>query len=157
MNARNLQILLVGCLLVSLAAWMLTSAKRADNDERKFHRMVRESAWGYRLYSAENWLPRVLARVCRIASLREAWLADSRANEQALYASGYLATEWFTVTNFPASASSDQLRVAEAGRRLGPSALSRFELWALGAQSNQVMIVCPRKNAALIRTVIERP
>ena len=155
MNTRKLQLLLLGCLLVSFAVWTLTSARRGDSDERRFHRMVRESKWGYRLYSVENWLPRPLVRVCRIASLREACLDNSHASEQALHASGYLATAHFTVTNFPTSASSDQLRIAEALRRLGPG--FHFDLWGIGAQSNQVMIICPRKNVALIRTAIERP
>jgi hypothetical protein len=143
---------------VSFAVCVLTSANRADRDERKFRRMVWESKWGYRLYSVEKWLPRAVARVCRIASLREAWLADSRANEQALHASGYLVTEYFSVTNFPASANSDRLRIAEADRRLGSAPLSHFDLWGIGSpQSNQVMIICPRKNVALIQTAIERP
>jgi len=155
MNTRKFRLLLLGGLLVSFAVWTLTSAKRGDNDERKFHRMVRESKWGYRLYSAQNWLPGPLVRICRIASLRQALLDNSRANEQALSASGYLATAYFTVTNFPAPASSDQLRLAEALRRLRLGA--HVDLWGIGVPSNQVMIICPRKNVALIRTAIERP
>jgi hypothetical protein len=155
MNTRKLQLLLLGGLLASFAVWALSSAKMGDNDERNFHRMVRESEWGYRLYSVENWLPGPLVRLCRIASLRQALLDSSHANEQALSASGYLATAYFTVTNFPASAASDQLRVAEALRRFRLGV--QVDLWGIGVQSNQLMIICPRKNVALIRTAIERP
>ena len=155
MNIRKLHFLLLGGLLVSFAVWALTSAKKGDNDERKFRRMVRESKWGYRLHSAENRLPGTLVRLCRIASLRQALLDNSNANEQALSASGYLVTAYFTVTNFPSSAGSDQLRVAEALRRFRLGV--HVDLWGIGVQSNQLRIICPRKNVALIRTAIERP
>lgn len=155
MRIRKILLLRLGCLPVLLAIWILAFTEKEADDERRFHQMVRARNWGWRLYTTEKRLPSPLVRLFHIASFRTRCLDKAQAREEALFGSGYLTNTFFTITNLPASASSEKALNAEFVRRLLVGA--HFDFLHFHVESNQVVVSCRAKDLALIRTAIQTP
>jgi hypothetical protein len=158
MSMRRLDKLLLvplGCLPVLLAVWILAFTEKEDDDERRFHQMLRAQNWGWRLLTTEKRLPGPLVRLFHIASFRRGCMYKAQAREEALFGSGYLTNTLVTITNLPASASSEKSLTAELVRRLRAGA--HFDFLQFHVESNQVLVFCRSKDLALIRTAIQTP
>jgi hypothetical protein len=146
---------LFGCLLVILAAWILSPAAKGTTDEQKYRRMRREDIWSSRLHSLRRQLPGYLVRLLDFTNLEKYYATKAHVKEQALLATGYLTNASITITNLPVTANNELSCLDELGRRL--RARNHVEFVFFYFRTNQAVVTCRSQDLASVRTAIETP
>jgi hypothetical protein len=155
MRIRKSHLMLTGCLLGLLAVWVLWPAGRPKDDDQRFRQMVRSADWGWRLRSAEKHLPGPLVRLLHIPKLKSGYMEKAQAQEEALFASGYLTNANITITNLPVTSDDEKSCLAEVQRRL--RARARIDFLSFYMRTNQAVVTCRSRDLALVWTALENP
>ncbi len=154
MKLRRSYLILTGCLLGLLAAWVVWP-RDAKDDDQKFQQMVRSADWGWRLHSAEKHLPGTLVRLLHIPKLEKNYFQKADAQETALLASGYLTNTSIALTSLPSTATNEKSSLLEVQRRL--RAGLRTDFLSFYIRSNHAIVTCRSRDLALVRTAIKNP
>jgi hypothetical protein len=138
-----------------LAGWILSQAAKGTGDEQKYRQMQCARNWSLRLHLVRRRLPSFLVRLLDTSNLVKHYEDKARTQERALLATGYLTNASITITNLPATATSNLSRLHELARRL--RARGHVEYVYFYVATDQAVVICRTNDVALVRTAIESP
>jgi hypothetical protein len=157
MRRRKFQLLLLGCLLVILASWILSPAAKGTGAEQEYRQMRRARHWSSRLHIVRRRLPSFLVRLLDTTNLVKHYEDKARSQELALLATGYLTNASITITNLPATATNYLSTLHELARRMRARRDVEYVYFYVVPNDYQAVVLCRTQDVALVRTAIESP
>jgi hypothetical protein len=153
MSRHKFHLVVLGCLLVILAGWILSQAGKGTADEHRYRQMLRADNWSWRLRYVRRRLPGNLVRLLDSTNLEKYYATKAGIQQKALLATGYLTNASFAITNLAVTATELSC-LNELSRRLRRD---HAEFLFCYFRTNHAVVTCRSQDLACVRAAIENP